>query len=409
MSSTQPRILVVFGTRPEVIKLAPVIQALQAPVQADSAFFSPPFGPGLGGPGWTVAVCNTGQHRELVPPLLETFGLTPEVELGVMNPGQSLSMLTARLLDGLDPVLDALRFDWVVVQGDTTTAMGAALAAYHRGVPVAHVEAGLRTYDLAAPFPEEGNRQLIARLASLHLAPTPRSRDALFAEGIAPDRVVVTGNTVVDAVRWMGERLPADGSPPPSAPSEFIRFTGPRSLVLITGHRRESFGGGLAAVCEGLAELARAYPQTDFVYPVHLNPSVQAAVRGPLGNLSNVHLLEPVDYPAAIWLLKRCMFVVTDSGGLQEEAPEFGKPVLVTRTSTERSEGIEAGCAELVGHDRERLVAAAKKFLDAPDAARLRVTNPYGDGKAGLRCAAALRERLGLPGPAIEPWRPGWA
>jgi UDP-N-acetylglucosamine 2-epimerase (non-hydrolysing) len=391
MSSTQPRILVVFGTRPEVIKLAPVVQALQAPEFAED---------------WSVSACNTGQHRELVPPLLETFGLTPEVELGVMNPGQSLSMLTARLLDGLDPVLDALRFDWVVVQGDTTTALVAALAAYHRGVPVAHVEAGLRTYDLGAPFPEEGNRQLIARLASLHLAPTPRSREALLAEGIAADKIVVTGNTVVDAVRWMGERLPADGSPPDSAPSEFIRFTGHKPLVLITGHRRESFGGGLAAVCEGLAELARAYPGTDFVYPVHLNPNVQAAVRGPLGGLANVHLLEPVDYPAAIWLLRRCMFVVTDSGGLQEEAPEFGKPVLVTRATTERGEGLTAGCAELIGHDRERLVAAARRFLDAPERARLTLRNPYGDGRAGRRCAAALRERLGLPHAPEPAWEP---
>jgi len=392
MSSTQPRILVVFGTRPEVIKLAPVVQALQ--------------GPGYG-EDWTVAVCNTGQHRELVPPLLATFGLTPEVELGVMNPGQSLSMLTARLLDGLDPVLDALRFDWVVVQGDTTTALVAALAAYHRGVAVAHVEAGLRTYDLGAPFPEEANRQLIARLASLHLAPTPRSRDALIREGVAADKIVVTGNTVVDAVRWMGERLPIDGSPPPSAPSELIRFTGIRPLVLITGHRRESFGGGLAAVCEGVAELARAYPGTDFAYPVHLNPSVQAAVRGPLGSLPNVHLLDPVDYPSAIWLLRRSLFVITDSGGLQEEAPEFGKPVLVTRVSTERGEGIEAGCAELVGHDRERLVAAARRFLEEPEMAPLTVRNPYGDGKAGIRCAAALRERLGLPGEPEPPWVPG--
>lgn len=408
MSSTQPRILVVFGTRPEVIKLAPVIQALQGAAGPGSGAAeggsAGPRTPRAQTPGWSVSMCNTGQHRELVPPLLETFGLTPEVELGVMNPGQSLSMLTARLLDGLDPVLDALRFDWVVVQGDTTTAMVAALAAYHRRVPVAHVEAGLRTYDLGAPFPEEGNRQLIARLASLHLAPTLRSREALLVEGVAADKIVVTGNTVVDAVRWMSERLPEDGSPPAGAPSELIRFTGHRPVVLITGHRRESFGGGLAAVCEGLAELAKAYPGTDFVYPVHLNPSVQAAVRGPLGNFNNVHLLEPVDYPAAIWLLRRCLFVITDSGGLQEEAPEFGKPVLVTRMSTERGEGIAAGCAQLVGYDRELLVASARRLLDEP--ARVKIKNPYGDGKAGLRCAAALRERLGLGGAPVEPWQP---
>jgi UDP-N-acetylglucosamine 2-epimerase (non-hydrolysing) len=379
MPSTQPRILLVFGTRPEVIKLAPLDHALRA--RRD----------------WQVTLCNTGQHRELVPPLLATFGLAPEVELGVMLPGQSLSSLTARLLDALDPVLDALRFDWVVVQGDTTTALAAALAAHHRRVPVAHVEAGLRTHDLAAPFPEEANRQLIGRLASLHLAPTAAARAALLAEGVPDERIVVTGNTVVDAARWMADKLPPDGDPPVGSPLELLRFTGNRPLVLVTGHRRESFGGGLAAVCDGLAELARAYPGADFVYPLHLNPSVQAAARQHLAGLANVHLLEPVDYPAAIWLLRRCLFVVTDSGGLQEEAPEFGKPVLVTRASTERGEGLAAGCAQLVGYDRERLVAAARRWLDAPGSARLAVANPYGDGHAAERCAAALRARLGLP------------
>jgi len=386
MPSTQPRILIVFGTRPEVIKLWPVDQALRA--HAD----------------WQVSLCNTGQHRELVPPILDSFGLVPEIELGVMNPGQSLSSLMARLLDALDPVLDALRFDWVVVQGDTTTALAATLAAYHRHVPVAHVEAGLRTHDLAAPFPEEGNRQLIARLASLHLAPTPRARAALLAEGVAPARVELTGNTVVDAARRVAERLSPDGAPPPGAPPQLLRFTGARPLVLITGHRRESFEGGLVAVCDGLAELARAYPGADFVYPVHLNPSVQAAVRGRLAGLANVHLLEPLDYPAAVWLLRRCLFVVTDSGGLQEEAPEFGKPVLVTRESTERSEGLAAGCAELVGYDRARLVAAARRLLDDPAAARLDAANPYGDGHAAARCAQALRRRLGLPLTELPDW-----
>lgn len=386
MPSTQPRILLVFGTRPEVIKLWPVDSALRT--HAD----------------WHITLCNTGQHRELVPPMLATFGMTPEVDLGVMNPGQSLSTLLARLLDGLDAVLDALRFDWVVVQGDTTTALAAALAAHHRRVPVAHVEAGLRTHDLHAPFPEEGNRQLIARISSLHLAPTARARDELLREGVAADAIEVTGNTVIDAAREMADRLPVDGAPPIGGPIEMLRFTGTRPLVLVTGHRRESFGGGLATVCEGLAELARAYPGADFVYPVHLNPSVQAAVRQHLVGLANVHLLEPVDYPTAVWLLRRCLFVITDSGGLQEEAPEFGKPVLVTRASTERSEGIAAGCAELVGYDRARMVASAQRLLDDPVAAARKIANPYGDGRAGLRTAAALRQRLGLPFTAEVPW-----
>lgn len=375
MPSTQPRILIVFGTRPEVIKLWPVERALRAL------------------PGCQVTLCNTGQHRELVPPLLTTFGMTPEVELGVMNPGQSLSSLLARLLDGLDAVLDALRFDWVVVQGDTTTALAAALAAHHRHVPVAHVEAGLRTHDLEAPFPEEGNRQLIARVASLHLAPTELARTMLLREGVAGEAIELTGNTVVDAARQMAAQLPADGAPPAGTTS-LLRFANGRPLVLITGHRRESFEGGLVAVCEGVAELARAYPGTDFVYPVHLNPSVQAAVKQHLTGLANVHLLEPVDYPAAIWLLRRCALVITDSGGLQEEAPEFGCPVLVTRASTERSEGLTAGCAELVGYDRGVLVRAARRVLDDPRRARWSGENPYGDGQAALRCAAALMARL---------------
>ncbi len=373
MSSTQPRILIVFGTRPEVIKLWPVDRVLR------------------GFAGWHVTLCNTGQHRELVPPLLATFGMVPEVELGVMSPGQSLSSLLARLLDGLDPVLDALRFDWVIVQGDTTTALAAALAAHHRNVPVAHVEAGLRTHDLSRPFPEEGNRQLIARVASLHLAPTVTARNLLLREGVPAERIEVTGNTVIDAAREMAGLLPADGAPPPGGPLELQRFRGDRNLVLVTGHRRESFGGGLAAICEGLAMLARSHPEVDFVYPVHLNPSVQSAVRSTLMGLANVYLLEPLDYPQAIWLLKRCLFVITDSGGLQEEAPEFGKPVLVTRASTERSEGIAAGCAELVGYDRDRLVAAAERLLNDPAAAVQTIDNPYGDGHAAERCGEALR------------------
>ncbi len=375
MPSTQPRILIVFGTRPEVIKLWPVEQALRAL------------------PGCQVTLCNTGQHRELVPPLLQTFGMTPEVELGVMSPGQSLSSLLARLLEGLDAVLGAQRFDWVVVQGDTTTALAAALAGHHRHVPVAHVEAGLRTHDLEAPFPEEGNRQLISRVASLHLAPTELARTMLLREGVPASAIELTGNTVVDAARQMAALLPADGAPPVGAPLELIRFAGERALVLVTGHRRESFDGGLVAVCEGVAELARAYPETDFVYPVHLNPSVQAAVKQHLTGLGNVHLLEPLDYPSAIWLLRRCSLVITDSGGLQEEAPEFGRPVLVTRASTERSEGLTAGCAELVGYDRALLVRAARRVLDAAPGTRVTGVNPYGDGRAAPRCAAALLAR----------------
>lgn len=387
MSSTAPRILLVFGTRPEVIKLAPVDRALRACADLQ------------------VTACSSGQHRELAPPILAAFGLRPEVELAAMAPAQGLSSLTARLLEAIDPVLAAGGFDWVVVQGDTTTALAAALAAFHRGVPVAHVEAGLRTLDLKAPFPEEANRQLIARISTLHLAPTPGARAALLREAISADAIEVTGNTVVDALRWAAAQLPADGSPPPGAPAALTRL-GERRVVLVTGHRRESFSGGLAAVCEGLAELASVRPEVDFVYPVHLNPSVQSAARGLLGGLANVHLLPPVEYLTAVWLLRRCALVITDSGGLQEEAPEFGKPVLVTRTATERLEGVTAGCALLVGYDRARLVAAASRWLDDPAAyaAAAPAQNPYGDGRAAERCVAALRRRLGLPAESVPPW-----
>lgn len=390
MPSTGPRILIVLGTRPEVIKLAPVERALR------------------GYTDWQVSLCFTGQHRELVPPMLANFGLRAEVELSAMTPAQGLSSLMARLLDGIDPVLDALRFDWVIVQGDTTTAAAGALAAFHRRVPVAHVEAGLRTGDLASPFPEEANRQIIGRLADLHLAPTPAARAALLREGIAAEAIEVTGNTVVDALQWAAGRLSPDGAPPVQA-SELLRFAGARPFVLVTGHRRESFAGGLVAVCEGLTRLARAYPGIDFVYPVHLNPHVQSAVHGALGGLGNVHLIEPVEYFTAVWLVQHCMFVITDSGGLQEEAPEFRKPVIVTRTATERTEGVTAGCAVLVGYDADLLVATARRWLDdaAAYAAACPRYNPYGDGRASARCVAALRRRLGLPFVAEPAWPSG--
>ncbi|MCA9694707.1 MAG: UDP-N-acetylglucosamine 2-epimerase (non-hydrolyzing), partial [Myxococcales bacterium] len=315
MASSLPRILVVYGTRPEAIKLAPVERL------------------GRAASGWELSACNSGQHRELLEPVLAALELRPERALTVMRAGQGLNQLTARLLRALDEVIAERSPAWVVVQGDTTTAMAAALAAFHRHVPVAHVEAGLRTGDLAAPFPEEANRQLVARVASLHLAPTPGAAAALRREGIAARDIVVTGNTVVDAALWMRDRLPKDGRPPEAS---LTRFVSARRLVLVTGHRRESFDGGLEAVCRGVATLASAHPDVDFVYPVHLNPRVADATRTLLGRADNVHLIAPVGYAAAVWLIARAEFVITDSGGLQEEAPVFRKPVLVTRVATER-------------------------------------------------------------------------
>ncbi|MCB9704843.1 MAG: UDP-N-acetylglucosamine 2-epimerase (non-hydrolyzing) [Myxococcales bacterium] len=389
MPSSSPRIAILFGTRPEAIKLAPVLRAAAA------------FG------DWQVEAWSSGQHRELLAGIVDDLELEIDVAFESMRPGAGLAGLTSRLLDHLDPLLCGHQPTWLIVQGDTTTAMIGALAGFYRGVQVAHVEAGLRTHDLAAPFPEEANRQIVARIAALHLAPTPGAAAALRAEGIDPAAIEVTGNTVVDAIRWMVGRLPADGGPPAGS-GALARFAGDRRLVLVTGHRRESFGGGLEAICDGLGELARRWPEVDFVYPVHLNPAVQEAVHRRLGGLDNVHLIAPVGYAAAIWLLRRSTLVITDSGGLQEEAPELGKPTLVTREATERPEARERGYALLVGYDAARLVAEASRWLGDPAAWAAASAgpgrNPFGDGRAAERVVAAIRRRLGLPVDEVPPW-----
>lgn len=383
--TARPTVLFVLGTRPEAVKLAPVVHA--ARTHAD----------------WTVRVCSTGQHRELLAPFLATFDLRPDVELATMVPGQSLADLLAGVLAQVGPVLAAERPDLVVVQGDTTTVLGTALAAASVGIAIAHVEAGLRTHDRTAPFPEETNRVLVGQLATLHLCPTPRACANLRREGIDAG-IELTGNTVVDAVREVIARLPVGR---PAGLPAGVRLRQGAPLVLVTGHRRESFAGGLDAVCTALADLARAHPEIDVVYPVHLNPRVQQAVQATLGAAPNVQLCAPVDYEAAIWLLRRSRFVVTDSGGIQEEAPELGKPVLVTRVATERPEAAERGMAIVVGYDPATIREWATRWLVDEDAYR-RATpthNPFGDGRAGKRCVAALRTRLGLPiGEPVPPW-----
>lgn len=377
-----PRILVVLGTRPEVIKLAPLAWALAE--HRD----------------WQVSLCATGQHRELVPPMLQLFGLVPEVELSAMTPAQSLSSLMARLLDGLDAVLDALRFDWVVVQGDTTTAAAGALAAFHRRVPVAHVEAGLRTDDLAAPFPEEANRQMIGRLASLHLAPTPAARAALLREAVAPDRIEVTGNTVVDAVRWAASQLPPEGGPPGNAP-ELLRLLG-RPFVLVTGHRRESFGDPFKHMCQALVDIVEARPDVEILYPVHLNPNVQAPVKEIMGGHERIHLIDPIEYQPFVYLMSRSHLIITDSGGVQEEAPSLGRPVLVMRETTERPEALATGLVRLVGTDRDRIVRGVAAGLAAPSPATMNglLPSPYGDGQSARRIVEHCRDFL-LPRAAV--------
>ncbi|MBM4394724.1 MAG: UDP-N-acetylglucosamine 2-epimerase (non-hydrolyzing) [Deltaproteobacteria bacterium] len=367
------RLLFVLGTRPEAIKLAPVIRAAR---ERASAF--------------EAVVCVTGQHREMVAPFLELFELRPDFDLAVMRPDASLSGLVARLLDGLDAVLADVRPDAVVVQGDAATAMAGALAAFHRRVPVAHVEAGLRSGDLAAPFPEELYRVIAGRVAGRHFAPTPRAARNLYAEGVPEGLVHVTGNTVVDAVRWVRDHRLDGVDPAERRPS--IRG---RRLVLVTGHRRESFGAALSDLCLAVRDVVESEPDAAVVWPVHLNPNVRepvARLLGPAAATGRLVLEEPVDYPTMIALLRDSYLVVTDSGGIQEEAPEFGRPVLVARETTERPEGVEAGVARLVGTARAGIVSAIRELLHDPAAyARMaRHVNPYGDGLAAGRILDAL-------------------
>ena len=352
--------LVVYGTRPEAIKLAPVVWALRARPER-----------------FAVAVCCTGQHRELLAGLDAALALAPDRELGLMRPGDGLNELFSRLVGALDGEIGAAAPDWVVVQGDTSTTLAGALAAFHRRVKVAHVEAGLRTGDLARPFPEEANRQLVDRLSTLLFAPTEGARAALAAEGIPAAKVAVTGNPGIDALLRVAARLP---------PGEG------RTDVLVTVHRRESFGAPLAGILDGIRDLAAHFPRARFLLPVHPNPEVAPRVAGVLGGLPNVELARPLDYPALVTALRGCRFVLTDSGGLQEEAPALGKPVLVLREVTERPEGVALGVARLVGTAPERIVDEGTRLLadEAAYRAMARVALPYGDGCAAERIADRL-------------------
>ncbi len=366
------KVLSIFGTRPEAIKLAPVIKALRA--RPDD---------------FASRVCVTGQHRELLDQVLRLFDIHPDHDLAVMQPDQSLFYSTARILTELEPVLAQEKPDWVLVQGDTTTSFVASLAAFYLRIPVAHVEAGLRSRDLAQPFPEEANRRLADTLATLHFAPTEGARLNLLAEGVPDSRIRVTGNTVIDALLDVAAR-PYDFSRGPLAALPVDS----RRVILVTAHRRESFGEPLRALCQAIRALAERYSDAHIVYPVHLNPNVQQPVRELLGGFGNISLLEPLDYEPFVHLMKRSTLILTDSGGLQEEAPSLGVPVLVMREVTERPEGVAAGAARLVGTRTETIVAAASELLDSP-ALRTRmsrVQNPYGDGKASERILATLLE-----------------
>lgn len=373
------RVLVVFGTRPEAVKMAPVCRGLEAD------------------PDFDARVCVTAQHREMLDPLLAFFDVRPHHDLALMRPGQDLYDVTARVLIAMRDVLREVQPERVLVHGDTTTCMATSLAAFYAEVPVAHVEAGLRTGDLARPFPEELNRCVADRIADLWFAPTARAQENLLREGAPAARVHVTGNTVVDALLWAKGRV-ADR--PLSSwrgvfGDELCRRleAGPERVVLITGHRRESFGQGFLDLCRAIRTLSEAHPGWLFVYPVHLNPNVQRPVHELLGGLPGVVLTRPQDYAPFVWLMNRCDLLLTDSGGVQEEAPVLGKPVLVMRTVTERPEAVEAGTARLVGTDTERIVAGVEAVLGDPaEYARMASAhNPYGDGHATERILAALR------------------
>ncbi len=372
------KISIILGTRPEAVKLCPLVLALTQRREHH------------------VQVCVTAQHRTMLDQVLAVFDVTPDVDLDLMQPGQTLAGFAARALNALDAYLESSRPDLVLVQGDTTTVFCAALAAYYRDIPVGHVEAGLRTGDKRSPFPEEINRVLASRLSDLHFAPTAGARDNLLREGVPAEQVFVTGNTVVDALLLAREKARREPPPVPGLPPAVLTGEPAQPLVLITGHRRESFGAGFEAICGALAELAGRHPGTAFVYPVHLNPHVQEPVHRVLGSRANVHLLEPLSYLPFVRLMDLATLILTDSGGIQEEAPTLGKPVLVMREKTERPEAVAAGTALLVGTDRRRIVAEAERLLDDPRAreAMAGIPNPFGDGRASERIADICTEFL---------------
>ena len=369
---TALRVLTIFGTRPEAIKLFPLLHRLAQDDRFDSR------------------VCVSAQHRGMLDQVLEIARVVPDHDLDLMRPDQSLDALTAALLTGLGGVMDAERPDWVVVQGDTATAMAGALAAYYRKIPVAHVEAGLRSGNIHHPWPEEVNRKIIGTIAALHAAPTAIAAAALRAENVAPDTVHVTGNTVIDALHWIAARSQAEPALVAGLAGLEARFAGKR-IIGLTTHRRENFGEGMAGIAQAVRRIA-ARDDVAMIFPVHLNPNVRAVMQGELAGLDNVALIEPLDYPHFARLLAISTVMLTDSGGVQEEAPALGKPVLVMRETTERPEGIEAGTAKLVGTDPARIVAETFRLLDDADsyAAMARAHNPFGDGRAAARIVELL-------------------
>lgn len=370
------RISVILGTRPEAIKLCPVILELKKRSELD------------------CKVCVTGQHREMLDQILPVFGVIPDVDLDLMRPNQSLGELSSRAIEALDRYLTEYKPDIVLVQGDTTTVLCAALAAFYHKIPVGHVEAGLRTWNMASPWPEEANRVLTTRLAKWHFAPTETNRQTLLKEGLPDADITVTGNTVIDALFLAQDRVKAHPPAIQGLPGASLACLGDQRMVLITGHRRENFGGGLDNICYAIAELATRFPDVHFIYPVHLNPNVREPVVRILRNQSmpNIHLIEPQGYLPFVALMQRSHIILTDSGGVQEEAPSLGKPVLVMRETTERPEAVEAGTVKMVGTDVERIIAETFKLL-SDEGAYGRMAhkhNPYGNGTAAKQIVNVL-------------------
>ena len=379
-------VMLVFGTRPEAIKMAPLVKAFQSqPTE------------------FNTQVCVTGQHREMLDQVLHLFDIVPDYDLNIMKQGQDLYDVTARVLTGMRDVLDKARPDIVLVHGDTTTSTAAALAAFYRQIPVGHVEAGLRTYNIYSPWPEEMNRQITGRIATYHFAPTELSREHLMSEGVKDENIVVTGNTVIDALYWVVEKIKSDAAlnaglkaTLSGAGYDISRAESGRRLVLITGHRRENFGDGFISMCKAIKFLTKRYPDVDFVYPMHLNPNVRRPIHEVFGDelegLGNMFFIEPLEYLSFVCLMEKADIVLTDSGGIQEEAPGLGKPVLVMRDTTERPEALAAGTVRLVGTDYERIVGSVSELLDDTGAydKMSRSVNPYGDGKACGRIVKSL-------------------
>ncbi|MDP3815350.1 non-hydrolyzing UDP-N-acetylglucosamine 2-epimerase [Pseudomonas sp.] len=366
--------LCVFGTRPEAIKMAPLALALAADERFDAK------------------VCVTGQHRQMLDQVLDLFELKPDYDLDIMRPGQDLTDVTTAILQGMKKVFSQYRPDVVLVHGDTATTFAATLAAYYQQIPVAHVEAGLRTGNLYSPWPEEANRKLTGALAAIHFAPTETSKQNLLREGVTPGNVYVTGNTIIDALLEVVAKLDSNTPLQQQFREQFSFLPEERRVILVTGHRRESFGGGFERICQALVETAKAFPDVEIVYPVHLNPNVREPVNRLLAGVDNIHLIEPLDYLPFVYLMNRAYLILTDSGGVQEEAPSLGKPVLVMRDTTERPEAVEAGTVKLVGTEVTAITSNLHRLLTDKKAYECMsfAHNPYGDGKACQRIIEAL-------------------